>query len=88
MVSGQCKETEQDYNFSLSNKLFSSSPVSELLGGVVLVGLLDKKSGCIICASLVFVADVHRGLIVTVSNTVINIDNHAPDGSVPNPNFC
>lgn len=91
LVSGQFKSVEEfpshsNYNFKPLKSL-SCKPISALLGGVVLVGLLDKKSGRITRAGSGFVVDSKRGLIITASHTLINMDNHTQDGSLSNPKF-
>jgi len=84
-ISGEYKETQPSYDFTPA--IYETcTPVSKLLDGVVLVGLLDKMTGRIIRAGSGFVVDTSRGLIVTASHTLIDMDNHVPDGS-PNPKF-
>lgn len=85
LISGQFKQMQYNYDFSHAS-YESCTPVSKLLGGVVLVGLLDKTSGRILRAGSGFVVDTNRGLIVTASHTLIDMDNHTPDGK-PNSNF-
>jgi len=71
---------------SLSNTRFNGLdpivPVSELLRGVVLVGLWDGRSRKVVRVGSGFVADRKRGLIVTASHTLMNIwgDKRSPFG--------
>ena len=85
LISGQFKETQQNYDFTPAN-YETCTPVSKLLGGVVLVGLFDKTSGRILRAGSGFVVDTKRGLIVTASHTLIDMNNHTLEGN-PNSNF-
>mmetsp|Transcript_14610 Transcript_14610/g.42034 ORF Transcript_14610/g.42034 Transcript_14610/m.42034 type:complete len:1796 (+) Transcript_14610:222-5609(+) len=55
-------------------------PVTDLLRGVVVVGLWDGKSDKIVRVGSGFVVDKKRGLIVTASHTLMNIWG---DGSSP-----
>lgn len=85
LICGEFKETQAIYDFTPA--IYETcTPVSKLLGGVVLVGLLDKTSGRIIRAGSGFVVDTTRGLIVTASHTLIDMDSHGNDGR-PNPKF-
>ena len=48
-------------------------PVTELLRGVVVVGLYDGNVDKIVRVGTGFIADKKRGLIVTASHTLMNI---------------
>ena len=57
-------------------------PVSDLLRGVVVVGLWDGKTKKVVRVGSGFIADKKRGLIVTASHTLMNIwgDRNSPFG--------
>jgi len=57
-------------------------PVTDLLRGVVVVGLWDGKTDKIVRVGSGFVVDKKRGLIVTASHTLMNIwgDSRSPYG--------
>lgn len=57
-------------------------PISDVLRSVVLVGLLDGKTGKVVRVGSGFIADKKRGLIVTASHTLMNIwgDKSTPFG--------
>ena len=77
--AGQRSTTEHSMEFTASDP---AVPVSDLLRGIVLVGLWDGKAKKVVRVGSGFVADKKRGLIVTASHTLMNIwgDKSSPFG--------
>uniref|UniRef100_A0A7S4J5Y0 Roc domain-containing protein n=1 Tax=Odontella aurita TaxID=265563 RepID=A0A7S4J5Y0_9STRA len=59
----------------------SKVPFSDLCGGVVLVGLWDGEENRVVAAGSGFVVDNKRGLIVTASHILIDMENGESFGS-------
>lgn len=84
--SNSVSRLRQSYHEISPSVRSSAVPASKLLHGVVLVGLLDKKTGLIVQAGSGFIVDVEAGLIITASHTFINMNNFTNDGK-SNPKF-
>ena len=77
-------ETSQPRSRQMPDKRLADHivPVTDLLRGVVVVGLWDGKTDKIVRVGSGFVVDKKRGLVVTASHTLMNIwgDSSSPYG--------
>jgi len=80
LVTGNSKDYPQlEQSSHEVSDLSGSKPtkaVMDLIRGVVLVGLWDADANAVIAAGSGFVVDKNRGLIVTASHTLMNIDGY------------
>lgn len=84
MATSQTRSRQMGLTREKSDKRLADHivPVTDLLRGVVVVGLWDGKTDTIVRVGSGFVVDKKRGLIVTASHTLMNIwgDASSPYG--------
>eukprot|EP00591_Stephanopyxis_turris_P005656 CAMPEP_0195507018 /NCGR_PEP_ID=MMETSP0794_2-20130614/553_1 /TAXON_ID=515487 /ORGANISM="Stephanopyxis turris, Strain CCMP 815" /LENGTH=315 /DNA_ID=CAMNT_0040633549 /DNA_START=1 /DNA_END=945 /DNA_ORIENTATION=+ len=74
LVGGMREKNNDNFDQLEKRNVSVGTPVRDILGGVVLVGLWDGKTGKIVRAGTGFVVDSKRGLIVTASHVLINME--------------